>query len=181
MLPYYQEKLCNLKLDLQELEQAEGGLDKAKLRWESAKTDLSEIQKKLKELSSEHGSISNNLESARTEYRKAQADAARGLSDLTRELLFKRIGPLTVNNLNQKAEIISDIAKKLEALLETSRSKQSSAEKSAIGIMSSFRSNEKWQVLTVDWRSDIASLPDYLAHLEQLEKEGLAQSGRAVW
>ena len=39
--------------------------------------------------------------------------------------------------------------------------------------MSAFRANEKWHVLTVDWSCEIKSLPDYLDHLEQLEKEGL--------
>lgn len=171
--PYYHEKLTYLKRDLQTLEQAGGSLETAKSRWESAKSDLGRIQEKLKELSSERGGVSNILENARGEHGKAQADAAKGLPDKTRSLLLKRIGVLTIGHLDQKAEIIAAVDKKLETLLETSRRKQKNAEISAIGIMSLFRSHEKWQVFAVDWQNDIPSLPSYLKHLEQLENEGL--------
>ena len=80
---------------------------------------------------------------------------------------------MALDYLDQKAEITLRIDKKLDALLEVCRNKQNSAEKSAIGIMSSFSSNEKWHALTVDWQRDIASLPNYLSHLEQLVNQGL--------
>ncbi len=171
--PYYQEKLTRLKSDLQALEQPGGNLDSAKLRWESAKADLIQIQKNLKELSTQLGRISHTLQTAKAEHQKAQTDAEKGIAEAIRTLLYKRIGTLTLDHLDQKAEITSRIDKKLDALLEICRNKQNSAEKSAIGVMSSFSSNEKWQALTVDWQRDIASLPNYLSHLEQLENEGL--------
>ena len=37
--------------------------------------------------------------------------------------------------------------------------------------MTGFRS--KWEAITADWGADLASLPDYLNHLAQLDKDGL--------
>ena len=65
--PYYQEKLTRLKSDLQALEQSGGNLDSAKLRWESTKADLVQIQKNLKELSAQLGRISHTLQTAKVE------------------------------------------------------------------------------------------------------------------
>lgn len=171
--PYWQKQLVNLESDLKELVRSGGDLDKAKLRWESAKSQENTIQAELIKLASDEGSVKNSLNDADTKCSKAKSAAAKGLLGETRELLAVRIGDLGKDDLDQISELILKVDKTLDHLLDMSRSKKNRAEKSAIGIMSSFRSNDKWQVFTVDWQSDVGSLPDYLSHLQQLEDEGL--------
>jgi len=171
--PYWKNKLQELTFDLQVLEESGDCLEQAKYRWVSSKKELKQIQEELKQLSSEKGGVKKELDSAIQERDKAFSEAEKGLPGQTRELLFIRVGVLTKDDLNQMSKLMMKIEKELDRLLDSSRNKENSAEKSAIGIMSSFRSNDKWQVFTVDWKSDIKSLPDYLEHLQLLEDEGL--------
>lgn len=171
--PYWQKKLINLKSDLKELVRSGGDLDKAKSRWELAKSQLAKIQLEQKDLISNEGGVKISLENADGKRNKAQSIAAKGLLAATRELLAARLGVLDKDDLGQISDLALKVGKDLDHLLDLSHKKKNSAEKSAIGIMSSFRSNDKWQVFTVDWQSDVGSLPDYLSHLQQLEDEGL--------
>ncbi len=171
--PYWHEKLSDLQADLKVLEQSGGDLDKARERWESAKDQLAQIQSALNQLNSDSGGVKNTLKNAQEEWSKAQVKASRGLPDSARQLLAMRVGVLNKNDLSRMAELVSKVEEDLDRLLDSSRNNKDRAERSAISIMVSFRSNDKWQVFTVDWQSDIGSLPDYLNHLRQLEEEGL--------
>lgn len=171
--PYWHEKLSDLQADLKVLEQSGGDLDKARERWESAKEQLAQIQSALNQLNSDSGGIKNTLRNAQEEWNKARAKAEKGLPDAARQLLAIRVGVLNTNDLSRMAELVSKVEEGLDRLLDSSRNNKDRAERSAISIMVSFRSNDKWQVFTVDWQSDIGSLPDYLNHLRQLEEEGL--------
>ncbi|WP_445495763.1 ATP-binding protein [Photorhabdus sp. SF281] len=171
--PYWHEKLSDLQADLKVLEQSGGDLDKARERWESAKEQLAQIQSALNQLNSDSGGVKNTLRNAQEEWNKARAKAEKGLPDSARQLLAIRVGVLNTNDLSRMAELVSKVEEDLDRLLDSSRNNKDRAERSAISIMVSFRSNDKWQVFTVDWQSDIGSLPDYLNHLQQLEEEGL--------
>ena len=171
--PYWQKKLVHLESDLKELVRSGGDLDKAKSRWESAKSQENTIQAELIKLASDKGSVKNSLDDADGKCNKAKLAAAKGLLAETRELLAARLGVLSKDDLDQMSDLTLKVEKGLDRHLDMSRNKKNSAEKSAVGIMSSFRSNDKWQVFTVDWQSDVGSLPDYLSHLQQLEDEGL--------
>lgn len=170
---YWQGKIAKLQADLEELEQSGGDLDKAKSRWEAAKSQMAEIRIVLDQLLSEKGGCEESLKSAKREYAKAQSDASKGLLDSTRELLAARVGTLTADDASRMSQLMQNVERELEGLLEDYRRRRNTAEKTSIGIMSSFRSNDKWQIYAVDWQCDITSLPDYLEHLRQLENEGL--------
>ncbi|CAE12403.1 hypothetical protein CKY12_19535 [Photorhabdus sp. S12-55] len=171
--PYWHEKLSDLQVDLKMLEQSGGDLDKARERWESAKEQLVQIQSVLNQLNSDSGGVKNTLKNAKEEWSKAQAKASKGLPDSARQLLAIRVGVLNTNDLGRMSELVLKVEEDLERLLDISRNSKDKAERLAISIMVSFRSNDKWQVFTVDWQSNIGGLPDYLNHLRQLEEEGL--------
>jgi uncharacterized protein YPO0396 len=171
--PYWHEKFAKLQSDLNELEQSGGDLDKAKSRWESAKSQLDEIQEKLKQFSSDEGGCKNSLQKAKEEFISAQSEASKGLLDSTRELLAARVGILSKDDVGRKLLLMREVEEGLDLLLGDWRGRKNKAVNTSIGIMSSFRANDKWQVYAADWRCDITSLPDYLEHLRQLENEGL--------
>lgn len=171
--PYWQAKSSQLNTDLKALEQSGSDLDMAKIRWQDAKNDLAVIRSEKEKLIRKQGELSTTLADAETAHRKACTTASVGLDDAVRKLLETRVGSITANDLDQINNTLNQHDKDIEQSLELWRSKKSSAEKSAIGIMSSFRSHEKWQVFANDWHSDIASLQEYLKHLRQLQQEGL--------
>jgi len=171
--PYWQKKLTLLQVDRDELARSGGDLDKAKSRWELAKKQSSEIQAARIKLSSAQGGVKTSLKNAKEEQGKAQRAAAQGMPDPTRALLADRVGDLNKADLHQMSSLLLRVEKGIDLLLDTNRNKESRSERIAIGIMSSFSSHAKWQVITVDWQSDIDSLPDYLDHLQHLEEEGL--------
>ena len=171
--PYWQGKYTKLLSNLAELEQSGGDLEKAKSRWESAKAQLSEINKELKQFVSDEGGCKTSRQKAQEEYARALTDASKGLLDSTRALLSVRVGVLSKDDVSRKLQLMQKVEKELDNLLEDWRGRKSKAVTTSVGIMSSFRSNDKWQIYAVDWQCDVGSLPDYLEHLRQLENEGL--------
>lgn len=171
--PYWQSKVQQLQGDLEILEQSGSDLDKAKERWEDAKASLAKVRKEKENFLQKKGELSKTLSDAQAKQQAANTAASVGLVDPVRKLLERRIGQLSTDDLNQINELLSQHSKAIETSLESWRNKKNTAEKSAIGIMSSFRSNEKWQIYAVEWRSDMSSLDDYLEHLQQLKDEGL--------
>lgn len=171
--PYWQGKYTKLQSNLAELEQSGGDLEKAKSRWESAKSLLAEINKELKQFVSDEGGCKTSLQKAQEEYTRALSDASKGILDSTRALLSVRVGALSKDDVSRKLQLMQKVEKELDNLLEDWRGRKSKAVTTSVGIMSSFRSNDKWQIYAVDWQCDVGSLPDYLEHLRQLENEGL--------
>lgn len=171
--PYWKKKTAGLKSDLELLVSSGGDLDKAKLRWEAAKSELAKVQVRQRELAASQGSLNNSLNEAGKQRKQAQAMAAGNMPDAVRKQLETRVGDLGREDLERMGEVIAKVDKELNRSLEKSRNRKNSADKLAIGIMSSFKGNEKWQVHTVDWQNDISSLPDYLHHLRLIAEEGL--------
>lgn len=174
-LSYWQAKTVQLKSDLSALEQSGTDLDQAKQRWEDVKKQLEAIRSNKESLIKHEGELTTTLNGAKAKQREAETYAKKGLEDSVRSQLQRRVGEISSEDLEQIAARQNLCAKQIEEDLETLRGRGNRAENSAVGIMSSFRSHEKWQVIAVDWSVDVASLGDYLEHLQQLENEGLPQ------
>jgi len=171
--PFWDHKCKRLGEDLKTLEQTGGNLEKAKSRWEAAKKEFERIIETLRSLDGSRGRIQKELDDSRAEHTKARADAAKGITDSIKQRLETRIGPVGMGELTRRSKLRQETDAQLETDLETQRNRKGNAVNRANRIMSSFQANEKWQVLTVDWYNDIRALPDYLGHLDLLEKEGL--------
>ncbi len=171
--PYWESKVSRMQQELQLLEQAGSDLEKARLRWEEVKQELLEIRQSKEKYKIHEGKLKGKLEHA-NEQRKLSADAAaHGLEDDVREWLDKRVGALRENDLEKVSLLEEKFRQDIEKILDKVRADKGRWENTATGIMSSFR--QKWEVIAADWRCDIVSLEDYLAHLQQLEEEGLPQ------
>jgi len=171
--PYWESKISQISKDLQALEQAGSDLDKAMQRWQKAKQQLADIRAIKEQHKSHEGELKGKLIDAEAQQKVTAQVAAHGLTDNARQLLNKRVGSLQEDDLEKISSLEYQFRQELENLLEKCREKKSRAANIAIGIMSSFSAHEKWQVIAVDWRCDIASLEDYLEYLRQLEEEGL--------
>jgi len=171
--PSRQLKCQGLEQELEDLTRAGSDLKQAEARQQEAQIQVEQFQGELDTLHGEKGGIQKELETAQNSHDTSRDAAEQPLDDSVKERLARRVGAVTMDDLKRKSAIRQQNEGKLENELERQRNKKGNAEKKAIGIMSAFRTNEKWQALTVDWGSDIKSLPDYLEHLSQLEKEGL--------
>ncbi len=174
-VPTLEEKYRRLEQDIQAIARAGGNLEKAKSRWEAAKDEAHAVNNALRTLDAKLATLKKELKDAQTQHDKAQADAQKEIPEPTGHHLEKRLGPVTMEDINQRAALTQDLNEKLEKELNHQNNIITRAEKTVIGIMSTFRANEKWKVFTIDWHSDLRSLPDYLDHLSQLEREGLPQ------
>ena len=169
--PYWQSKAGQLQKELELLENSGSDLDKAKARWESAKDLLKDIQDKKAQYQKDDGKLSEKLEEASSKQTEAAKMAEPGLIDVTRELLELRVDSLATGDLDDVAELLNQNGKDIEEALESWQNKKNSAERSAIGIMSAFRS--QWPVITANWRAVVASIGEYILHFRQLEEDGL--------
>jgi len=173
--PYWQNKVTQLADDIQVLTQAGSNLEKARLRWQDAKQTLDTVTAEKENNLKKEGELGKTLQDWQYQHAEASAVADEGLTDSVRKRLKQRVGLLTSSALDHTISLQSKHHKKIEQQLDTQRNHKTSAEKSAIGIMSSFRSHDKWQLIATDWGCDIASLDEYREHLRQLEQEGLPQ------
>jgi uncharacterized protein YPO0396 len=171
--PYWQSKSERLQNELNLLENAGSDLDQARIRWESAKAVLAGIRVEKEEYLTRNGELSKSLSDSQIKQADAAKMAENGIDNSTRELLEQRVDTLALEDLDNVAALLNQYGKDIEQALESWRSKKNSAERSAIGIMSTFRSHEKWQVIAADWRADVASIEEYILHFRQLEQDGL--------
>ncbi len=169
--PYWHTRLENARADLAQLEESGGDLEKAKQRWETAKSLLQTIRDTKGQLLVNKGSLEKDRQNADRELKRAREAAAAGLADNVRALLKKRVGIVRLENPEKKAAV----ERELEGALEKARMKKNAAENSATGIMGAFRGKDKWQPITVDWHIGIDGLHDYVEHYHRVETEGLPQ------
>jgi uncharacterized protein YPO0396 len=171
--PYWQTKTEQLANDIKQLEQAGGDLAKAKARWDESKQELEKTQKQKDEQIVRLTLIKNESESANKNWQHALNLAAQGINNDLRTELRKKTGLLSDTQLEKSADIEERQRRNIEQQRETVRNRKDKASRTAVGIMSSFRSNNKWSAITADWGADLASLPEYLNHLARLDKDGL--------
>ncbi len=170
-VPYWQSRVESFRTDLAQLEQAGGNLAKAKQRWEDAKSELQHSQAEQASRQELLGALKTRLDNAEAERRRALRMAEPGLDEALRTGLRNKTGLLTDEQLEDAAKIEAHHRQRLEAQRVTARNRLERASRTAVGIMTGFRT--KWEMIAVDWGVDLASLPEYLGHLEQLEREGL--------
>ena len=171
--PFWQNKTSQLQQDIQALEQADSDLDEARLRWEAAKQELANIRLEIEQQKIQEGALNEKLNDAEKQKGHANDAAAKGLSDAARESLNRRIRSLQGNDIDSIATLELKYRQAIDGQITTAQNGKTRAENGAIGTMSSFR--QRWETIALDWRCDIASLEEYLQHLQQLEEEGLPQ------
>ncbi|MGR8940958.1 MAG: ATP-binding protein, partial [Gammaproteobacteria bacterium] len=169
--PYWQAKTGQLQNDIKQLEQAGGDLAKAKTRWDAAKQALQQLQIKQGQQIAQVAEIGKDLQSASARQDQALKSAAPGLDEALRTELGKKIAAMTDAHLDEAGKLEMQQRERLDKQHKAAGARKAQAVSKAVGVMSSFRS--KWEAITADWGSDLASLPDYLNHLAQLDKDGL--------
>ncbi len=172
-VPRWQAKVDQLHVDLTALERSDGNLAQAKQRWQHAKQTLLAIRTAKEHDIKQAGELANTLQSGISKRDEATQLANVGLTEPIAQRLSQRLDKLEASLLEQLTVLTHQHQRTIEQALEQCREQKASLEKSAIRIMASFRSHEKWQVIAADWRCDIASLTDYIEHLHKIEQEGL--------
>ena len=165
--------------DIAALERAGGDLARAREDWETAKGRLRDAQRRVAALNGERGAAVQSLADA-----KAQAERTRSRADgaLDEDMegrlgarFERRFGELDTGDLSRIDECGRELDADIGRELDGAGLRRQKATNAAIGTMSTFRANERWQVLAVEWGTGLEALPDCLAHLEHLEREGLPQ------
>ena len=169
--PYWQIKTGQLQNDIKQLEQAGGDLAKAKARWDEAKQALQQLQEKQGQQITKVAEIGKDRQNAAARQEQALVLTTQGLDDDIRSALRQKSGLLTDAQLDIAGKLEMQQRELLDKQHKTVSARKSQAVSKAIGFMSSFRS--KWEAITADWGADLASLPDYLNHLAQLDQDGL--------
>lgn len=167
--PYWQARHDSLKADLQQLESSEGDLALARERWSQAKQALEALRTEQGQLQKDQGALQNQLDIEQNAYTAAATLAQQGLTDECRTLLAQRVGNVSLEHTEHQAQV----ARELDELIGKQQSRKGTAENTANGIMGSFRGKDQWLPIVVDWPVGLAALDDFLAHLQELEREGL--------
>lgn len=171
--PKWHAEVQRLEQDISLLEYSGNVLETAKQQWEDSKRLLDDIRSEKELANKEEGKLSETLSQSVKKQAQAQQAASSGIDDEVREMLKKRIGVIKESDLENAILLQNARDKEIENEQGKWRFKKNDSEKKAIGIMSSFRSHDKWRVIAEDWGCDVASLEEYLDHLRQIEQEGL--------
>lgn len=169
--PAWKTRTQQLQNDIRQLEQAGGNLAIAKARWDEAKQVLQQLQSQQGQQIATVAVIDRDRQNALNRKEQAVKLAEQGLDDAVRALLQKRTGLLKDRDLDDAQKIEEVHRRDIEQERDKVRNRKDRAGRTAVGIMTGFRS--KWEVISADWGADLASLPDYLRHLEELDREGL--------
>jgi uncharacterized protein YPO0396 len=169
--PYWQTKTEQLQNDIRQLEQAGGDLAKAKARWDEAKQAQQQLQTQKDQQIAKVAEIGKDRRNAVDRQEQAIRAAAPGLDGALRAELDKKIAALTDALLDEAGKLEMQQRERLDKQHKAAGARKGQAVSKAVGVMSRFRS--KWEAITVEWGADLASLPDYVNHLAQLDKDGL--------
>lgn len=162
-----------LKDDLNALERPDSDLGEAKVRWEQAKLEYSQVKEKRNGASQALGRKEGDIEKAQSQQDLAFDASQTGLSDISRESLNRRVGLLHVEDLEQSTQIEKRHRKNVDDSKSAAQDRRTRATGKATGTISRFR--ERWSLVANDWGTSADSLDEYLAHLEHLESEGLPE------
>lgn len=168
---YWKNRTEQLRNDIRKLEQAGGNLAIAKMRWDEAKQALQNLQIQQHQQIAKVAGIEKDLDNAVNRKNAALKIAEAGLGDEIRAALRKRTGLLKDQDLDDAHKIQEGYRRAIEQERERVRNRKERFGRIAVGVMSGFR--KEWNVLAADWGADLASLPDYLNQLEELDREGL--------
>ncbi|WP_432784535.1 Chromosome partition protein Smc [Oligella sp. MSHR50489EDL] len=154
---------------LQALEAAEGDLQQAKRRWDTAKETVTLIKEKVSALLKRLGSEDNALKSARANVEQVFHLAQESLSNEVEGRLEIKLNMLNMPMVKASKSIDNELK---EQLAKENR-QQNTDKETVIGQLGRFRGKERWQAYTVDWPSGFEALADALLYLQKLEEEGL--------
>ena len=114
-----QERVCkNLTRELDQLTRAGSDLEKAKALHEKARDEIDKIQSDLDTLHADNGRIENQLETAQGHYESAKSDAEAVIDDLIKKRLEKRVGDVSMADLERKSQIYQQTRERLDADLK---------------------------------------------------------------
>jgi uncharacterized protein YPO0396 len=169
--PRWQGESKQLKAELLALESADGDLLSAKNLWDKAKEELALIRVHKNTKSNEFAVNDQSLARNRDELEKCHRMAVEGIADTVRDGLQKRVGEVRDEHLDDIVTLEHQHSANIQHQHQISSNKKQTLTNEATGIMGAFR--QKWDVFAVEWGAGIASLSDYLEHLNTLEAEGL--------
>lgn len=165
--PFWQNQLDYQQQELATLENAQGDIAKAKQLYEQAKQTLQTLQAQLFELNHQQGAKSQQLKSHQLKIEQNDILATVAINETITQQLDKK--------LKRHANNADGLTNRLNDDIEATNRRISRDSNSAIGIMGSFKGNEKWQPITSDWSATEQGMPDFLAHYDHLIQEGLAK------
>ena len=169
--PYWQKRLEDVQVDLNELEKSGGDLEVARSRWDAAKEHLQKIQDSKGQLLTKKGSLGKDKSHAQEQLDSYQQLAAAEMTDEVRRLLQSRVGEIRLDDAHRQA----DFNKELDSEIQQKHDLKNEAERSAERIMGGFRGKDKWQPIAVDWPTGLEGLQYYLEHYSYIETEGLPE------
>ncbi|MEX3005266.1 ATP-binding protein [Serratia fonticola] len=169
--PLWQGKVGRIEQQLNQWVASGSDLQQCKARWEEAKQRLATLRGEKDRKNASQGGLDNEKANAQREQDKASKAAEPGMEDEVRLLLQQRVGALDDAELSQLAFLAESHRKRLVTAQDKASDRKNTALREAVGSMSSFRT--KWEIIAGSWGAGVDSLPEYLQHLEQLEREGL--------
>lgn len=169
--PLWQGKVGRIEQQLNQWVASGSDLQQCKARWEEAKQRLATLRGEKDRKNASQGGLDNEKANAQREQDKASKAAEPGMEDEVRLLLQQRVGALDDAELSQLAFLAESHRKRLVIAQDKASDRKNTALREAVGSMSSFRT--KWEIIAGSWGAGVDSLPEYLQHLEQLEREGL--------
>jgi uncharacterized protein YPO0396 len=172
-IPHWQKILQAQESDLESLQKSGGDLEQAQYRWETSKHELELLQEQKTAQNKIIAGYEKDMEQAQAAQNKASQAASAGLDNLVRDRLTKRIGELSVENLEQAQDLETKHRDDIERQRNNAGNRKTQASNQAVSIMSTFYSKDNWQAIAADWGRSIESIDDYLQHLKSLEEEGL--------
>ena len=168
-VPRYEKEREELSKRLAALEDDQGDLQQAKIRWEEAKKAVVTIQKQKEAQNKKIGALENALKSAETQHAEKLPLAQEALDEVVQARLALR---LDAYDESDRAAYYA-LSKALEREYAQVQNRQIKDKEAVASLLGGFRGREKWQPYTVDWVSGFEALYDALTYLEYLEKEGL--------
>lgn len=172
-VPYWQEKVTEITQDLARLESEDGDLSKALKLWEESKAQLKALQQVATSLASDKGALDETIRLTKTQQQAAFQKASRGITELQREMIARRVSPLVETDLERLSTIESEYLKAIMSAIRDQEKARSDARTLSVTIMSSFRSHERWSVHAENWGADETSIEEYIGRLSQLTDENL--------
>lgn len=169
--PRWQSKAELLREMLYELEHANQDLATAKKHWEQAKQQEFSVRQERELKSRTYAVHQASCQLATKTLESYKITARPGLLDATRQLLQRRVAKFGDEQLDNVANHENKVRNRIDALHGKTSDRKQRATNEATGIMVAFR--QKWEVIAREWTASLQSLPDYLEHLTELEKDGL--------
>jgi len=170
-VPYWQQRLEHEEHELSAIENAQGDLKQAKVRFDNAEEALSKVAQDKKEKVRQNGAKEQELSSVQKELDRSKRLAEVELDEQVKQQLKALVGNIELDNSSYQTQI----TKQLEEKINENQSRLNKYTHTAIGIMSSYKSKPQWQAYTVEWETGLNGMDDYIAHLNQLSNEGLPE------